>query len=128
MLAGPDIETRKDPCKCCTDNTSTDGEDVLMNPKWTNLQYIYKRKMLTFMHNVRTKSCPKDFIPLFEQNCSRYAKNETYVLPSFKTEKRRTSVRFRGPALWNQIPETSRKERNKNKFKRKLKTVKDLIL
>ena len=56
---------------------NTDDEDVLMNAKWTNLQYIYKRKMLTFMHNVQTKSCPKDFIPLFEQNCSRYAKKET---------------------------------------------------
>ena len=80
------------------------------------------------MHNVQTKSCSKDFIPLFEQNCSRYAKEETYVLPSLKTEKGRTSVRYRGPIMWNQIPETLRKEQSKNTFKRKLKTIKDLIL
>ena len=45
---------------------NTDDEDVLMKAKWTNLQYIYKRKMLTFMHNVQIKSCSKDFLPLFE--------------------------------------------------------------
>ena len=84
--------------------------------------------MLTLMHNVQTKSCSKDFIPLFEQNCSRYAKKKTYVLPSVKTEKGRTPVRYRGPIMWLQIPETLRKEQNKNTFKRKLKAMKDLIL
>ena len=44
---------------------NTDDEDSLLNAKWTNLQ--------------QTKSCPKDFLPLFEQNCSQYAKKETYV-------------------------------------------------
>ena len=34
---------------------NTDDEVVLMNAKCTNLQYIYKRKMLMFMHNVHTK-------------------------------------------------------------------------
>ena len=30
--------------------------------------------------------------------------------------------------MWNLIPETLRKEQNKNTFKRKLRTIKDLIL
>ena len=55
-------------------------------------------------------------------------KKETYILPSVKTEKGQTSVRYRGPIMWNQIPETLRKEQNKNTFKRKLKKIKDLIL
>ena len=103
-------------------------EDVLTNAKWTNLLYIYKRKLLTFMHNVQTQQCPKDFFPLFERNCSRYAKKETYVLPSIKTEKGRTSVRFRGPLLWNQIPESLRLEENTKTFKQSLRTIRDLIL
>ena len=48
----------------------------------------------------------------------------TFFLPSVKIKKRRTSVRYCGPIMSNQIPETLRIEENKNTFKRKLKNNK----
>ena len=48
-------------------------------------------------------------------------------MPRVATEQGRMSARFRGPNLWNKLPETLRSIRNQETFKRNIKTAKQVI-
>ena len=57
----------------------------------------------------------------------RYARNNSLVVPRVATEQGRMSARFRGPNLWNQLPETLRSSHNQETFKRNIKMAKAAI-
>ena len=102
-------------------------EDALLNANWDRLDYIYKRRMLTIMHKVCHGDCPEDFKQLFDKRCGRYARKNSLVVPRVATEQGRMSARFRGPNLWNQLPETLRSSYNQETFKRNIKMAKSAI-
>ena len=102
-------------------------EEALLNANWDRLDYIYKRRMLTIMHKVCHGDCPEDFKQLFDKRCGRYARNNSLVVPRVATEQGRMSTRFRGPNLWNQLPETLRSSYDQETFKRNIKMAKSAI-
>ena len=82
--------------------------------------------MLTIRHKVCHNDCPEDFKQLFEKSCGRYARN-TSLVPRVATERGRMLAGFRGPNLWNQLPETLRSSHNQETFKRSIKMAKSAI-
>ena len=79
------------------------------------------------MHKVCKDDFPDQFKQFFIKNCGRYAQNNSFIVPRVATEQGRMSARFRGPNLWNQLPETLRSCENQETFKRNIKTAKQVI-
>ena len=98
---------------------------MLATVSWNPLDYIYKRKILTFVHK-SYHGDDRQAKSYVTKNVHRYAK--TLSIPRASTEKGRTSFSYRGPLLWNNLKPEIRAMTNSSSFKRKLKDSKELIL
>ena len=103
------------------------NENVLATVSWDPLDYIYKRKILTFVqksyHGDKGQAKPH-----VTKNEERYAKSDTLLIPRASSEEGRTSFSYRGPLLWNNLKPEIRAITNLDSFKRKLKDNKKQIV
>ena len=79
------------------------------------------------MYKVKHNIAPLPFQEIFEnQNYSRGVRNErSWVVPKVRTVAYGTeSIRYRGPATWELIPEEIRTSESLMQFKEKIKTWK----
>ena len=88
----------------------TGSEDPLEQANWKPLEYIYKRRVVTIMHEVYHEDNSKIFSEIFKKKvASRTTRsNNTFEIPRPKCELGRTSIRYRGPLTWNYLPRVSR--------------------
>ena len=98
---------------------------ILRIANWKHLNYIYKRRLATLMNQVKAKTLPEPLIDLFElnKNDNRYSlrnKND-YSRIRYNNEYGRNSVRYRGPIVWNNIPQNIKDAETQQSFKAKLK-------
>ena len=63
---------------------------------------------------------PKDLQNLFERNERIGRRKQSFNIVRCKTEKGRTSLRYRGPLAWNQLHKDIQKISNKTKFRIKV--------
>ena len=103
------------------------NENVLATVSWDPLEYIYKRKILTFVHK-SYHGDDRQAKSYVTKNVHRYAKRDTLAIPRASTEKGRTSFSYRGPLLWNNLKPEIRAITNISSFKRKLKDNKESML
>ena len=103
------------------------NENVLATVSWDPLDYIYKRKILTFVHK-SYHGDDRQAKSYVTKNVHRYAKRDTLSVPRASTEKGRTSFSYRGPLLWNNLKPEIRGITNLSSFKRRLKDNKEVIL
>ena len=99
--------------------------DVLRIENWKPLNYTYKRRLATLMYQVKAKTLPEPLTDLFElnKNDNRYSlrnKND-YSRIRYNNEYGRNSVRYRGPIVWNNIPQNLKDAETQQSFKAKLK-------
>ena len=102
-------------------------ENALATVSWDPLDYIYKRKLLTFVHKSYHED-DRQAKSYVTKNVNRYAKSDSLVIPRANSEKGRTSFSYRGPLLWNNLKPETRAISNLSSFKRKLKDNKGKIL
>ena len=100
---------------------------MLATVSWNPLDYIYKRKILTFVHK-SYHGDDRQAKSYVTKNVHRYAKGDTLSIPKANTEKGKTSFSYRGPLLWNYLKPEIRAITNLSSFKRKLKDSKELSL
>ena len=103
------------------------NENVLFTVSWDPLDYIYKRKILTFVHK-SYHGDDRQAKSYVTKNVHRYAKRDTLSIPRASTEKGRTSFSYRGPLLWNNLKPEIRGITNLSLLKRRLKDNKEVIL
>ena len=94
------------------------NEEILRIANWDPLSYIYKRRLLTIMQQVNFEKVIPTIGQLFsKKEGQRYElrRKTAFKIPSFRTDIGRNTVAFRGPIIWNSLPEDL-----------KLKTVENL--
>ena len=105
--------------------SETPDLDVLRIANWKPLNYIYKRRLATLMYQVKAKTLPEPLTDLFEfnKNDNRYSlrnKNDSSRI-RYNNEYGRNSVGYRGPIVWNNIPQNIKDAETQQSFKAKLK-------
>ena len=99
--------------------------NVLQKANWRPLEYIYKKRVATLMHDIYYENAPTDLLNLFEkQSQTRTRQKHGFEILRPKTEIGRTALRYRGPITWNALPTETKECRDRTTFKNKLKSDK----
>ena len=83
------------------------NEKILQIAYWDPLSYIYKRRLLTIMQQVNLEKVIPTIAQLFsKKERQRYELRRTvFKIPKLRTDIGRNTVTFRGPIIWNSLPE-----------------------
>ena len=99
--------------------------NVLQKANWRPLEYIYKKRVATLMHDIYYEKAPTDLLNLFEkQSQTRTRQKHCFQIFGPKTEIGRTALRYRRPITWNALPTETKECKSRNAFKNKLKSDK----
>ena len=99
-------------------------DQLLQDVNWKPFNYYYKKRILTLMHDVYYDKAPQDLQNLFAKRKARSGRrNLNFDIVRCRTEKGRTSLRCRGPIIWNQLPEDIKIIISKDNFKSKLRKI-----
>ena len=106
-------------------------EDALEAAKWDKIEYIYKSKVLSKMHQIFYGKCPEVLRSQFTQVNKRDKERKRFTIPRCTKEIGRTSIKYRGPLPWNsfhsRLPLNIRSIENFHTFKKSLKRAKESI-
>ena len=95
---------------------------MIQKANWRPLQYIYKKRVATLMHDRYYKKAPTHLLNLFEkQSQTRTRQKHCFEIFRPKTVMGQTALRYRGPITWNALPTETKKCENRTTFKIKLK-------
>ena len=95
--------------------------NCLRTAGWQPLSYIYKRRLLTLMHQAYYNKPNWMTENMFGKKDKRLRSSRSEIqleVKSFKTELGRNSLKYRGPLLWNAIPDRLKKIESSNSFKK----------
>ena len=111
--------------------TETPDTDVLELVKWKPLVYIYKRRLASIMYQVYHNSLPDQFTALFETRNTNTNYNlrriNHFSHVRYNSNIGRSSVRKRGPIVWNLIPEAIKDASSYQLFKQKLRQASKIL-
>lgn len=98
------------------------GEELLCKLKWLPFSKRVKYNECILMFKVINKLCPNyldcnNLVSNIHEKKTRSATSGKYLLPRFKTEKFKSSFKYSGPSLWNDLPESVSKNTKLSKFK-----------
>jgi hypothetical protein len=102
------------------------NEQILEQVDWKPLGDIYKKRILTLMHDVYYMTVPQDLQNLFTRTARVGRRKQNFNVVRCKTEKGRTSLRYRGPIAWNQLDNDTKAIANKIAFKTKIRNSTNL--
>ena len=84
---------------------SVKDNEVLYKIAWSPLQYIYKRRLATIMHEVYHNKVHQKLGSLFEKEAKQRTlqnkNNFRPIIPRYETS--RNCVRYRDPIIWNKL-------------------------
>ena len=89
-------------------------EQILQKAKWEPLNTIYRRRILTLMHDIYYMKAPQELQELFTNRTGRTARGNLY----FDVVRCKTEI---GLIAWNQLIEDDKKISYRETFKLKLK-------
>ena len=99
--------------------------NVLQKANWRPLEYIYKKRLATLMHDIHYEKAPTDLLNLFEkQSQTRTRQKHCFEIFRPRSEIGRTALRHRGPITWNALPTETKECKHRTTFKNKLKSDK----
>ncbi len=73
------------------------------------------------MHDVYYMKAPQDLQNIFTRTERTGRRKQNFNVARCRTEKGRTSLRYRGPIAWNQLDNDTKAIDNKTRFKAKLR-------
>ena len=80
-------------------------EQILQKVGWRKLEYIYKRRILSVMHDIYYNKTPSTLTDMFSKgNNSTTKQRLNFQIKRPRTEQGRTSLLYRGPLTCNLIP------------------------
>jgi hypothetical protein len=92
------------PCRLYIRQDNLTNEQILEQVDWKPIGDIYKKRILTtLMHDVYYMNVPQDLQNLFTRTARVGRRKQNLNVVRCKTEKGRTSLRYRGPIAWNQL-------------------------
>jgi len=106
----------------------TNMQDSLNKANWKLLKYLYNRRLASFMFDVYKETTDPRLQNLFKPSRSRRSASNFEVIRPLK-EIERDTLAFRGPALWNALPDGVKLSASKGIFKNNIKngrTINDI--
>ena len=100
------------------------NKQSLAMANWQPLSYIYKRRILSLMHQIYYDNTQSDIKNLFvkkEQNVYDTREKLQFEVQRYKSETCRNSLRYRGPLILNSLSNELKKLQNITTFKSNLK-------
>ena len=75
-------------------------EEVLQKANWESISYLYKRRLLTWMHQIYYETCPLPITEHFTKKSGRLTNPLQFIVPRYRRDIERTSLKYRGAVLW----------------------------
>ena len=100
-------------------NTTSETE-ILKEPKWKSIFYMYKRRLTTLTHQAYYERAPEVINQLVIKEIRTLRDNRKINLTRPRTEIGRKSFRHRAAILWNSLPESAKTIESKESFKKRL--------
>ena len=103
--------------------------ETLKYIRWQPLMNAHKLKLTSLMYSVYHGLAPKSICDLFHKTVPRRyhsRRAEGFNVPKYNYSIGRTSLSYRGPTVWNILPESYKLIDSYASFKQKIK--KDLVL
>ena len=104
----------------------SDG-DLLQRANWEPMSYLYKRQILSWMHQIYYETFPSPISNNFVKKSGRLSNPPQFVVPRYHKEIGRNSLRYRGVVLWNTIDSKLKSYDNLDTFKNKIKYFKNSV-
>ena len=93
---------------------------LFINLNLLPLNYLLTVQLSIFMYNLHCTNLPRalrDYaIPPTHRYPTSYASNLNYILPSVRTNRGKSSVKFSGPKIWSDIPTNIKLSGSRKKF------------
>ena len=106
-----------------------DTDNILEKARWLPLTYIYKKRIITIMHDCFYGHYDHRITEMLSVNQrKRIGKENNHQIIRPKKEIGRNCLRFRGPAIWIAVADDIKNIKNKDTFIEKLKSIKDTII
>ena len=102
-------------------------ENALTQVNWEPISYIYKRRILSWMHRIYYESCPRVISERFTKKSDRLRKPLQSEIPRYRKETGRNSLRYREPVIWNTMSTDLKQDKNLNTFRNNIKQFKNRI-
>ena len=102
-------------------------EEVLQKANWESISYFYKRRLLTWMHQIYYETCPLPITEHFTKKSGRLTNPLQFVVPWYCRDIGRTSLKYGVAVLWDTVDTNLKKYSNLNTFKNKIKQLKSSI-
>ena len=78
-------------------------EVILQKTNWESISYLNKRRLLTWMHQIYYETCPSPITDHFTKKSGRLTNPLQFVVPRYCRDIGRTSLKYRGAVLWNNV-------------------------
>ena len=98
----------------------TNTQDSLNKANWKPLKYLYNRRLASFMFDIYKNNTDPRLLNLFKTRRSKRSTSNFEVIRPLK-EIDRDTLAFRGPALWNALPDGVKLSASKEIFKNNIK-------
>ena len=93
------------------DRTLT-NEEIMNEVNWQPISYIYKKRLLTYMHTIYYGNCPALLSRPFEKRKTRTQNTLQFDTNPLKRDIGTNSLRYRGSLLWNATNSSFKKKEN----------------
>ena len=94
-------------------------ENTLTQVNWEPISYIYKRRILSWMHRIYYESCPRVISEKFTRKSGRLRNPLQFEIPRYRKEVGRNSLRYRNTDL--------KQDKNLNTFRNNIKRFKNKV-
>ena len=102
----------------CKLGRETIFDQAILTTGWMKLSYIYKKRGATFMHDCYYKATDPCLANLFEKDTARSTRNNKLKVIRPNIELGRLSLRYRGPTVWNFLPNDLKTVESREIFKK----------
>ena len=102
-------------------------EEILNKAGWEPISYIYKKRILTWIHRIYYKTCPKQIYEQFSERKTNLRNPLQVEVIRYKKEIGRNSFKYRGGVLWNLVNNNLKSQENMTTLKKKIEEYKENV-
>ena len=102
------------------------NEESLARANWQPISFLYKRRLLTLIHQIYHGTADKSIAQMFQKKDPEKQRTRNklqFEVKSYNTKTGRNSFTYQATMIWNSIPDQIKEAENVQNFKTRLKQV-----
>ena len=106
------------------------NEESLARANWQPISFLYKRRLLTLMHQIYHGTADKSIAQMFQKKDPEKQRTRNklqFEVKRYNTKTGRNSFTYKATMIWNSIPDQIKEAENVQNFKTRLKQVRQTI-